>query len=119
MLKRILSQKKPLEVFCKKGVLRNFVKFTGKYLRQSLFFNKVGRLLLLKLSLVLTLKKDISLECFLTHSARKYFEKLAFKKKNATLNGCISKARMNSESKLTFSKSSFNFIQKSIVFCTL
>ena len=29
-------------MFCKKGVLRNFAKFTGKYLRQSLFFNKVG-----------------------------------------------------------------------------
>ena len=29
------------EVFCKKGVLRNFVKFTGKQLCQSLFFNKV------------------------------------------------------------------------------
>ena len=29
------------EVFCKKDVLRNFAKFTGKYLRQSLFFNKV------------------------------------------------------------------------------
>ena len=29
------------EVFCKKGVLRNFAKFTGKHLRQSLFFNKV------------------------------------------------------------------------------
>ena len=25
----------------KKGVLRNFTKFTGKYLCQSLFFNKV------------------------------------------------------------------------------
>ena len=25
-------------VFCKKGVLRNFAKFTGKYLCQSLFF---------------------------------------------------------------------------------
>ena len=24
----------------KKGVLRNFTKFTGKHLRQSLFFNK-------------------------------------------------------------------------------
>ena len=30
------------EVFCKKGVLRNFIKFTGKYLCQSLFFNKVA-----------------------------------------------------------------------------
>ena len=29
------------DVFCKKGVLRNFAKFTGKHLCQSLFFNKV------------------------------------------------------------------------------
>ena len=33
------------EVFCKKGVLRNFAKFTGKHQRQSLFFNKVADLL--------------------------------------------------------------------------
>ena len=32
------------EVFCKKGVLRNFTKFTGKQLCQSLFFNKVAGL---------------------------------------------------------------------------
>ena len=38
------------KVFCKKGVLRNFVKFTGKYRRQDLFrrqglfFNKVAGL---------------------------------------------------------------------------
>ena len=30
------------EVFCKKGVLRNFAKFIGKRLCQSLFFNKVA-----------------------------------------------------------------------------
>ena len=30
------------EVFCEKGVLINFAKFTGKHLRQSLFFNKVA-----------------------------------------------------------------------------
>ena len=30
------------EVLCKKGVLRNFAKFPGKYLYQSLFFNKVA-----------------------------------------------------------------------------
>ena len=30
------------EVFCKKGVLRNFAKFTGKHLCQGLFFNKVA-----------------------------------------------------------------------------
>ena len=35
-------QRQPLEVFCKKGVFRNFVKFTGKQLCQSLFFNKVA-----------------------------------------------------------------------------
>ena len=29
------------EVFCKKGVLRNFAKFTGKHQCQSLLFNKV------------------------------------------------------------------------------
>ena len=36
------------EVFCEKGVLRNFGKFTGKHLCQSLFFNKFagGRLFL-------------------------------------------------------------------------
>ena len=30
------------EVFCKKSVLRNFTKFTGKHLCQGLFFNKVA-----------------------------------------------------------------------------
>ena len=34
-------QKQSLEVFCKKGVLKNFAKSTGKRLCQSLFFNKV------------------------------------------------------------------------------
>ena len=31
-------------MFCKKGVLRNFAKFTGKQLWQSFFFNKVAGL---------------------------------------------------------------------------
>ena len=31
----------PPQVFYKKGVLRYFTKFTGKYLCQSLFFNEV------------------------------------------------------------------------------
>ena len=30
------------DVFCENGVLRNFAKFTGKHLCQSLFFNKVA-----------------------------------------------------------------------------
>ena len=32
------------EVFCKKGVLKNFTKFNGKHLCQSLLFNKVAGL---------------------------------------------------------------------------
>ena len=36
--------KQPAEVFYKKGVLRNFTKFTGKHLCQSLFYNKVAGL---------------------------------------------------------------------------
>ena len=36
-----MSRSSRAEGFCKKGVLRNFTKFTGKYLYQSLFVNKV------------------------------------------------------------------------------
>ena len=32
------------EVFCKKGILKGFTKFTGKHLRWSLFFNEVAGL---------------------------------------------------------------------------
>ena len=32
------------EVFCKKGFLKNFTKFTEKHLCESLFFNKVAGL---------------------------------------------------------------------------
>ena len=32
------------ELFCKKGVLRKFTEFAGKYLCQSLFFNKFAGL---------------------------------------------------------------------------
>ena len=35
------------EVSCEKGVLRNFAKFTGKYLWQSLFLIKVAGLRLI------------------------------------------------------------------------
>ena len=41
-IKKIRSSRQ--EVFCKKGVLRNFAKFTGKHLCQSLFLNKVAGL---------------------------------------------------------------------------
>ena len=36
----IWREEKPPDVFCKKGVLKNFTKFTGKHL--SLFFNEVA-----------------------------------------------------------------------------
>ena len=35
-----ISRRSRPEVFCKKGVLRNVTKLTGKHLCQSLFFNK-------------------------------------------------------------------------------
>ena len=35
-------QKHSPEVFCKKGVLKNFTNFTGKHLCCSLFFNKAA-----------------------------------------------------------------------------
>ena len=41
----ITSRSSPPEVFCKISVLIIFPKFTGKHLRQSLFFNKEFRLL--------------------------------------------------------------------------
>ena len=43
------------EVFCKKGFLRNFTKFTGKHLYQSLIINKVVGL---SLSLQFYWKRD-------------------------------------------------------------
>ena len=41
-ISRNKEKKQPPEVFCKKGVLRNLTKFTGKHLCQSLFFNRVA-----------------------------------------------------------------------------
>ena len=43
------------EVFCKKGALKNFTKFAGKHLCQSLFFNKVAGLRLFACCLLLKL----------------------------------------------------------------
>ena len=50
------------DVFCKKSVLKNFPKFTGKYLYQSLFFNAVAGLslqLILKKALLLVLSCEL------------------------------------------------------------
>ena len=59
------------EVFYKKGVLRNFTKFTGKHLCQSLFFNKVAVLRLAAL-----LKRDsgagvFGATCSIFHPSKK------------------------------------------------
>ena len=49
------------EVFCKRDALRNFAKFTGKHLRQSLFLNKVAIILTLIFSWPATLLKKETL----------------------------------------------------------
>ena len=51
-------EKQSSEVFCKKGVLRNVTKFTGKQLRQSLFFNKVAGLFSINLQGCNFIKKE-------------------------------------------------------------
>ena len=53
------------EVFCEKGVLRNFAKFTGKHLCKSLFFNKVAGLRPATL-----LKKRLWHRCFSVNFAK-------------------------------------------------
>ena len=43
-LKLVCSRRSRPRVFCKRGVLRNFPKFTGKHRCQRTFFNKVADL---------------------------------------------------------------------------
>ena len=52
-------------MFCKKGVLRNFEKLTGKHLFQRLFFNKV-----VGLSPATLLKKSLWRRCFPANFAK-------------------------------------------------
>ena len=61
----IFGQKQPPEVSCKNCVLRNFAKFTGKHLRQSLFFNKVAGF-----SPATLFKKRLSNRCFPVNFAK-------------------------------------------------
>ena len=42
MATSITGQEQSPNLFCKKGVLRNFANFTGKCMSQSLMFNKVA-----------------------------------------------------------------------------
>ena len=60
-------------VFCKKDVHRNFTKFTGKHLCQSLFFNKVAACrvsFLIKLQPATLLKKKFWHRCFPVNFAK-------------------------------------------------
>ena len=56
---RCIKRKQPPEVFYEKGALKNFAKFTGKFLCQSLVFNKVAGL-----RPVTLLKKRLWHRCF-------------------------------------------------------
>ena len=63
-IQRCIRSRRP-KVFCKKGVLRNFAKLTGKYLCHSLFFNKVAGLRSTTL-----LKKRLWRRCFAVNFAK-------------------------------------------------
>ena len=60
-----LARSSRSEVFCKKGFLKNFAKFTGKHLCQSLFLNKVA-----DLRPVTLLKKRLQHGCFPANFAK-------------------------------------------------
>ena len=77
--------------------------------------------IILSLLKIVTLKFTMYILLILTYSlpnsALKWFEKLILKKSDSTLNGNISKTRRNLESRLRFSKSSFNFVENIVIFC--
>ena len=68
-----LFQKQPPEMFCKNDVPKNFAKFTGKHLCQSLFFNKVA-----PLSLTTSLKIKETLEQVLYCESCEIFKNVFF-----------------------------------------
>ena len=82
------------EVFCTKGVLRNFAKFTGKHLCQSLFFNKVAGFRPATL-----LKKRLWYRCFLLNFAKllriPFLQNTSsgIRQKVESQNGCFKKAK--------------------------
>ena len=58
-------------LFCKKNILRNFAKFTGKHLRQSLFFNKVA----FSCGFCKFLRTPFAPDIVLLHCGTNYFKK--------------------------------------------
>ena len=67
-VKNMLVQKQPPEVFCKKKCSEKFAKFTGKYLCQSLVFNKIAGL-----RSATFLKKRLRHRCFCEISKNIFF----------------------------------------------
>ena len=63
--RKVCKESSRLEVFCKKGIFRNFAKFKGKNLYQSLLFNKVAGLRPATL-----LKKRLGHMCFPVNFAK-------------------------------------------------
>ena len=110
-------QKQPLEMLCKKGVLKNFAKLTGKHLCMSLFFNKVAS----RRSATL-LKKKLWHRCFpvdfakflRTPFVRNTSERLllwttAFETSNTKYLGLIKRSKVQEKNKSC--KSALNFDQ--------
>ena len=62
--------KRQPEAFYEKGVLRNFAKFTGKYLCKSLFFNKVAGLILWHRCFRVSFAKSLRTPFFTEHLRR-------------------------------------------------
>ena len=68
-------------MFCKKGVLRNFAKFTGKHLCQSFFFNKVaglGSLLLKQPTYFKNLENPTRIDHILTNHPKRFHSSSVF-----------------------------------------
>ena len=65
LIRKYITRSNHQKCSIKKGVIRNFVKLTGKHMCQSIFFNKVAGLRYATL-----LKKRLWHMCFLVNFAR-------------------------------------------------
>ena len=72
MCEKLKNQKQLTEVFCKKGVLKNFADFKGKHLCRRLLFIKVVALRPATFS-----KRELQQRCFTVNFA-KFFKNINF-----------------------------------------
>ena len=86
-------------MFCKKGVLENFTKFTGKHLCQSLFFNKVAGLRSATL-----LKKRLWYRCFPVNFV-KYLRPHFFYRTSSVAASVIAPAQRRQQHSMSLQKS--------------